>query len=112
MILPFINIRKVPRKMLKTSGFANVNEWKTMFDPYIEKCSIRKLLLWVGEGQNVPCTPTRFSQNVYDNNGKYLTLGNHLSIHTELTVFELRVCKDKLTLRVMASFHSIEHLTL
>ena len=48
MILSFINIRKVPREMLKTSGFAlgfqhlprdlaNVNEWKIMFDPYISK---------------------------------------------------------------------------
>ena len=48
MILSFINIRKVPREMLKTSGFAlgfqqlsrdlaNVNEWKIMFDPYNEK---------------------------------------------------------------------------
>ena len=46
MILSFINICKVPREMLKTSGFAlgfqhlprdlaNVNEWKIMFDPYI-----------------------------------------------------------------------------
>ena len=46
MILSFINIRKVPREMLKISGFAlgfqhlprdpaNVNEWKIMFDPYI-----------------------------------------------------------------------------
>ena len=45
MILSFINICKVPREMLKTSGFAlrfqhlprdlaNVNEWKIMFDPY------------------------------------------------------------------------------
>ena len=45
MFLSFINIRKVPREMLKTSGFApgfqhlpqdlaNVNEWKIMFDPY------------------------------------------------------------------------------
>ena len=44
MILSFINIRKVPREALKTSGFAlgfqqfprdlaNVNEWKIMFDP-------------------------------------------------------------------------------
>ena len=44
MILSFINIRKVPREMLKTSGFAlsfqhlprdlaNVNESKIMFDP-------------------------------------------------------------------------------
>ena len=46
MILSFINIRKVPRGVLKTSGYAlgfqhsprdlaNVNEWKIMFDPYI-----------------------------------------------------------------------------
>ena len=46
MILSFINIRTVPREMLKTSGLAlsfqhlprdlaNVNEWKTMSDPYI-----------------------------------------------------------------------------
>ena len=38
MILSFTNIRKVPREVLKTSGFArdlaNVNEWKIMFDPY------------------------------------------------------------------------------
>ena len=56
MILSFINIRKVPREMLKTSGFAlgfqhlalgfqhlprglaNVNEWKIMFDPYMQPC--------------------------------------------------------------------------
>ena len=48
MILSFISICKVPLEMLKTSGFAfgvqhfprdlaNVNEWKIMFDPYIEK---------------------------------------------------------------------------
>ena len=52
MILSFINIRKVPREMLKTSGIAlgfqhlprdvaNVNEWKTMFDPYIAVISIQ-----------------------------------------------------------------------
>ena len=46
MILSFINIRKVPLEILKTSGFAlgfqhfprdlaNVNEWKIMFDPYV-----------------------------------------------------------------------------
>ena len=44
--MSFINIRKIPREVLKTSGFAlgfqhlpqdlgNVNEWKIMFDPYI-----------------------------------------------------------------------------
>ena len=47
MILSFINIRKVPREVLRTSGFAlcfqhfprdiaNVNEWKIMFGPTIE----------------------------------------------------------------------------
>ena len=45
MILSFVNIRKVPREMLKTSGFAlgfqhlprdlaNVNKWKSMFNSY------------------------------------------------------------------------------
>ena len=55
MILSFINTRKVPREMLKTSGFAlglqhlprdlaNVNEWKIKFDPYslIGKLTIGK----------------------------------------------------------------------
>ena len=48
MILSFINICKVPRKVLKTEGEARgfqhlprdltkVNEWKIMFDPYNEK---------------------------------------------------------------------------
>ena len=48
MILSYINIRKVPREMLKTLDFAlgfqqlpwdlaNVNEWKILFDPYIVK---------------------------------------------------------------------------
>ena len=52
MILSFVNIRKVPREMLKTSGFAlgfqhlprhlaNVNEWKIMFDRYIQTGSKR-----------------------------------------------------------------------
>ena len=47
-----LNIRKVPREMLKPSGFpfgfqhfprdlANVNEWKIMFDPYIKNEQIR-----------------------------------------------------------------------
>ena len=46
MIVSFVNIRKVPREMLKISGFSlcfqhlprdlvNVNEWKIMSDPYI-----------------------------------------------------------------------------
>ena len=46
MILSFVNRHKVPREMLKLSGFAlgfhhlprelsNVSEWKIMFDPYI-----------------------------------------------------------------------------
>ena len=56
MILSFIDIRKVPREMLKTSGFAlsfqhlprdlaNVNEWKIMFDPYIEKEKVKPVLV-------------------------------------------------------------------
>ena len=46
MILSFINIRKVPREVMKTSGFAlgfhplpqdlaNINKWKNIFDPFI-----------------------------------------------------------------------------
>ena len=45
MVFQYINIRKVPRELLKSAasglGFqhlprdlANVNAWKTMFDPY------------------------------------------------------------------------------
>ena len=62
MILSFINIRKVPWEMLKTSGFAlgfqhlprdlaNVNEWKIMFDPYNNFISD----IWPA------CLPTYFS---------------------------------------------------
>ena len=47
MIFQCINIRQVPWEVLKTAAFglgfehlprdlANVNAWKTMFDPYIE----------------------------------------------------------------------------
>ena len=50
MVFQCINIRQVPREVLKTAasglGFqhlprdlANVNAWKTMFDPYIETIS-------------------------------------------------------------------------
>ena len=46
MVFQYINICQVPREMLKTSAYglgfqhlprdlANVNAWKTMFDPYI-----------------------------------------------------------------------------
>ena len=49
MVFQCINIRQVPSEVLKTaaSGFgfqhlprdlANVNAWKTMFDPYIQSC--------------------------------------------------------------------------
>ena len=51
MILSFINIRKVPREVLKTEGFAlgfqhlprdlaNINERKIIFDPYNIKCML------------------------------------------------------------------------
>ena len=55
MIFQYINVCPVPREMLKTSAYglgfqhlprdlANVNAWKTMFDPYIENfCSTRFL---------------------------------------------------------------------
>ena len=67
MILSFLNICKVPREMLKTSGFtlgfqhlprargfqhlqrdlANVNEWQIMFDPCSKKIdqTLVKLML-------------------------------------------------------------------
>ena len=46
MVLQCINIRQVPWEVLKTAAFglgfqdlpwdlANINAWKTMFDPYI-----------------------------------------------------------------------------
>ena len=59
MIFQYINVCPVPREMLKTSAYglgfqhlprdlANVNAWKTMFDPYIEKMweafAVQKLL--------------------------------------------------------------------
>ena len=48
MVFQCINIRQVPWEVLKTAAFglgfqhlprdlANVNAWKTMFDPYIEE---------------------------------------------------------------------------
>ena len=51
MIFKYINVCPVPREMLKTSAYglgfqhlprdlANVNAWKTMFDPYIHICYI------------------------------------------------------------------------
>ena len=60
MILSFINIRKVPREMLETLGFAlgfqhlhrdpaNVNEWKIMFDQYILYCGFK------GNKNDLPC---------------------------------------------------------
>ena len=61
MILSFINIRLVPRGVLKTSGYAlgfqhsprdlaNVNEWKIIFDPYIDTI---KMPLQVFSQQNL-----------------------------------------------------------
>ena len=51
MVFQCINIRQVPREVLKTAAYglgfqhlprdlANVNSWKTMFDPYIEEGAI------------------------------------------------------------------------
>ena len=55
MVFQCINIRQVPREVLKTAasglGFqhltrdlANVNAWKTMFDPYIVRGNV-----WIAE---------------------------------------------------------------
>ena len=61
MILSFINIRKVSREGWKpralplqrfSRDFANVNEWKIMFDPFIkklgpaDKCALGMDLTW------------------------------------------------------------------
>ena len=51
MVFQCINITQVPREVLKTAAsgldfqylprdLANVNAWKTMFDPYIRNMSI------------------------------------------------------------------------
>ena len=53
MVFHCINIRQVPREVLKTAasclGFqhlprdlANVNAWKIMFDPYNNVCTYRR----------------------------------------------------------------------
>ena len=54
MVFQCINIHQVPWKVLKTVAFglgfqhlpqdlANVNAWKTMFDPYIENSVLMKI---------------------------------------------------------------------
>ena len=40
-----MNIRKVPREVLKTEGFPNVNAWKIMFDPYIQTLEVSVLVI-------------------------------------------------------------------
>ena len=56
MILSFINIRKVPPEVLKTSGFphsfqhlprhfTNVTERKIIFDPFIKTCAVIEFYL-------------------------------------------------------------------
>ena len=83
MILSFINIRKVPRAMLKTSGFAlgfqhlprdlaNINEWKIMFDLYIvclEQLRMSSLIpkdqkkkLWLSTGRRFRATTRHLNQ--------------------------------------------------
>ena len=55
MVFQCINIRQVPWEVLKTTAFvlgfqhlprdlANVNAWKTMFDPYINSSSVWKFI--------------------------------------------------------------------
>ena len=55
MVFQYINIRQVPWEVLKTVAFglgfqhlprdlANVNAWKTMFDPYITKTRLFKYI--------------------------------------------------------------------
>ena len=56
MVFQCINIRKVPREVMKTAasglGFqhlprdlANLNAWKTMFDPYIIRSYMHNQIL-------------------------------------------------------------------
>ena len=56
MVLSCINIRKVPREVLKTSCFAlgyqhfprdlaNVNKWKIKFDPFIVSMQLVEAIL-------------------------------------------------------------------
>ena len=67
MIFQCINIRQVPREVLKTGGLgfqhlprdlANVNAWKTMFDPYIENLHVK----WCS-----PFTSTVSAHHIYEN---------------------------------------------
>ena len=62
MVFQCINIHQVPREVLKTAAFglgfqhlprdqANVNAWKTMFDPYIKLHSF----LWRVGSENCLC---------------------------------------------------------
>ena len=57
MVFQCINIRQVPKHVLKTRAFglsfqhlpwdlANVNAWKTMFDPYIDGSETQDCLLF------------------------------------------------------------------
>ena len=75
MILSFINIRKVPREVLKTSGdLANVNEWKIMFDPYIDKLYFDYIFGFVLSCAQVGSNPTKLD-------GKVVSLRDLLSPH-------------------------------
>ena len=60
MVFQCINIRQVPWEVLKTEAFgfqhllrnlANVNVWKTMFDPYIVKWGYIRYTLLVNDSQ-------------------------------------------------------------
>ena len=67
MIFQYINVCPVPREMLKTSAYglgfqhlprdlANVNAWKTMFDPYIDsfdKVQLEKLSYKTKNGDKI-----------------------------------------------------------
>ena len=64
MVFQCINIRQVPWEVLKTLAFclsfqhlprdlANVNAWKTMFDPYSE---VRGDVLQLPFGTNTSCS--------------------------------------------------------
>ena len=77
MVFQCINIRQFPWEVVKPAAFglgfqhlprdlANVNTWKTMFDPYIGiKDETETLLLYYSEGQCVPLLHTGNTQLLY-----------------------------------------------
>ena len=71
MFFQCINIRQVPWEVLKTAAYglgfqhlpqdlANVNAWKTMFDPYIQVSFGNVLVTSLGKSSQVCLPPVCF----------------------------------------------------